>query len=166
MAKDKEAVLIVIDGVDGAGKGTQIDLLKQALSGEPFIFTREPGGTPYAEAIRTLIFDPQAEDASPLVRLLLFFAAREEHLTRRILPELARGTHVVSDRFDSSTFALQLYGEEVQRFRDLFFTLRKSVVSVEPRYLILDLPAEDRVLHPIMKLQIPRTVQIKIEMKE
>jgi len=99
-------VFISFEGIDGAGKSTHIDALAQALRerGRSVVLTREPGGTPLAEKIRALALH---EPMDALTEALLMFAARRDHLTRVIVPALARGDVVLCDRFTDATFAYQ-----------------------------------------------------------
>lgn len=141
------AKYVVFDGMDGSGKGTQIKML-QDLLGDLVVFTREPGGTPYAEKIRTLVRDdPMAAESTALNNLLLFFAAREELMHNLVMPTLGGGKHVFSDRGDSSTWAFQLYGERHRELKDIFKKLRTMMFLMQNRrppdlYVIFDLPAE------------------------
>ncbi|MBI2030573.1 dTMP kinase [Candidatus Kaiserbacteria bacterium] len=135
---------IVIDGMDGSGKGTQIKLLQERLKGHPVIFTREPGGTPKAEEIRKMILDKDGPTSNPLCDFFLFWAARASHIEDLIAPALQDGTHVISDRYDSSTYAFQIHGEESDSLLlDLFEKKREMLTSrYHPHaYIILDLPA-------------------------
>lgn len=105
---------VTIEGGEGAGKSTQVNLLAERLRerGIDVLVTREPGGTEGAEAIRNLIVDGAADRWRPLAELYLFLAAREDHLHRAILPALAAGSWVVSDRFaDSSRVYQGIAGE-------------------------------------------------------
>lgn len=100
---------IAIEGVDGAGKGVQSRLLLQALreSGVDALLTREPGGSPGAEAIRQLLVRGAADKWDAMTELLLVNAARRDHLRHTIWPALARGCWVLSDRYADSTRAFQ-----------------------------------------------------------
>ncbi|RGP40584.1 dTMP kinase [Altererythrobacter insulae] len=100
---------IALEGGEGAGKSTQARLLVDALEkrGLRTDLTREPGGTPGAEAIRALLLDPPGEGWGAEAEALLFAAARADHVARRILPALERGEWVVSDRFVDSSRAYQ-----------------------------------------------------------
>ena len=100
---------ITFEGIDGAGKSTQIDRLQALLveRGIEVVRTREPGGTPLAEKIRALLL---ADDMCTMSETLLFFAARAEHIARVIEPALARGAWVLSDRFTDATYAYQVGG--------------------------------------------------------
>lgn len=100
---------IALEGGEGAGKSTQARLLVDALEkrGLRTDITREPGGTPGAEAIRALLLDPPGEGWGAEAEALLFAAARADHVARRILPALERGDWVISDRFVDSSRAYQ-----------------------------------------------------------
>ena len=101
--------MIVIDGVDGAGKGVQTRRLQQSLlsSGIFCILTREPGGSPGAEQIRELLVNGDPDKWDSMTELLLMLAARKTHLRETILPALAQGKWVISDRFADSSRAFQ-----------------------------------------------------------
>lgn len=101
---------ITFEGIDGAGKSTQIDRLQTLVeaSGRVVCRTREPGGTPVGEKIRGILL---AEDMTPETETLLFFAARAEHAARKIRPALERGEWVISDRFTDATYAYQVGGK-------------------------------------------------------
>ena len=99
-------LFISFEGIDGAGKSTHIEavatLFRQA--GRGVVLTREPGGTPLSEQLRTLVLH---EPMDPLTEALLMFAARREHLVQVIEPALGRGEVVLCDRFTDATFAYQ-----------------------------------------------------------
>lgn len=141
----KNGRLIVLEGGDGAGKSSVIQHLKNSLPPENFWYTREPGGNITAEKIRGVILDTTSKEASPHTMLMLFWAARVEHLTNVIIPRLATGQHVVSDRFDASTFGYQIYGEEHYGLISRFSEMRKWYVNRKPHYIFLDVdPTEGR----------------------
>ena len=101
---------ITLEGGEGAGKSTQLQTVAACLTaaGIPFLTTREPGGTPRAEAIRGLLLSPgEAEPMASETELLLMFAARAQHVRQRIEPALAVGTWVLCDRFTDATRAYQ-----------------------------------------------------------
>lgn len=100
---------IAFEGGEGAGKSTQARLLAEALRarGQGVVVTREPGGTPGAEAIRALLLAPPGEGWGAQAEALLFAAARADHVARLIRPALARGEWVVCDRFVDSSRAYQ-----------------------------------------------------------
>jgi dTMP kinase len=99
-------LFLTLEGIDGAGKSSHIDALEALFKGQgrQVTRTREPGGTPLAETLRTLILT-QAMD--PLTESLLAFAARRDHIAQVIEPALARGEVVLCDRFTDATFAYQ-----------------------------------------------------------
>lgn len=96
---------ISFEGIDGSGKSTQCRLLADALrlAGREVVLTREPGGSPGAEEIRRLVLEGDPDRWSAETELLLFTAARRDHMERTILPALAAGKAVVCDRFADST---------------------------------------------------------------
>lgn len=100
---------ITLEGVDGAGKSTHIPYIADLLGkqGREVLVTREPGGTPLGEQLRELLLHHAMD---PGTETLLMFAARQEHLQQVIMPALARGAHVLSDRFTDATFAYQSGG--------------------------------------------------------
>ena len=103
---------ITFEGLDGAGKTTHIEATAELLrrAGKSVLVTREPGGTPLAEKIRTLLLGEPMDLAS---ETLLMFAARQSHLAEQVLPALERGDWVVCDRFTDATFAYQGGGRGV-----------------------------------------------------
>jgi dTMP kinase len=135
---------IVFEGGEGAGKSTQVQRLAEALRarGEDVVTTREPGGSPGAEAIRSLLVSGDAERWSPQTEALLINAARADHLDRTIRPALAKGQWVICDRFADSTMAYQGYGMGLERA--WLEELRRRVVGkTEPGLtLVFDLPVE------------------------
>jgi dTMP kinase len=113
--KRVRGLFIVFDGIDGCGKSTQLAQAEKKLreDGFPVITTREPGGTDIAEMIRSVIL---AHDSGAMVNeceLLLYAAARAQHVRQKVLPALERGAIVLCDRFDTATFAYQGFGRGV-----------------------------------------------------
>jgi dTMP kinase len=104
---------ITLEGGEGAGKSTQAERLGEYLRGRglPVVLTREPGGTPSAEAIRAMLVTGAGDKWKPATEVLLHYAARNEHVERKIKPALAEGKWVVCDRFADSTMAYQGYGQ-------------------------------------------------------
>jgi dTMP kinase len=102
-------LFVTFEGVEGCGKSTQLKLLKTALEaeGHNVSATREPGGTPIAESIRELLLDPDNAEMGPATELLLYHAARAQHVHEKIAPALAEGQVVLCDRFADSTTAYQ-----------------------------------------------------------
>jgi len=136
---------ITFEGPEGAGKSSQIRMLAEALraSGREVVTTREPGGTPLAEAIRNVVKGHRGDEAvHPVTELLLMEAARSQHVSQVISPALAAGRVVLCDRFFDSTTAYQGGGrgldrEMVERLNAL------GTLGVKPDLtLLLDLPPE------------------------
>jgi dTMP kinase len=100
---------ITIDGLEGAGKSTQIDFIKKYLSdrNRDVFLTREPGGTDLGERLRVLLLDKNIDAMNPDTELLLMFAARNEHVKKVIVPKLEQGVWVISDRFTDASYAYQ-----------------------------------------------------------
>ena len=112
----KKGAFIVIEGIDGSGKTTQVELLKAFLSerGHRVLVTRDPGSTDLGEKLReVLLFSRQAID--PVAETLMYAAARAQHVSERIIPALRREMMVVSDRFSGSMYAYQGWGKGVDR---------------------------------------------------
>ncbi len=135
---------ISFEGGEGAGKTTQIRRLAQRLSTlvAEVVVTREPGGSPGAEALRDLLVRGEADRWSPISETLILYAAREDHLERLIRPALARGAWVLSDRFIDSTQAYQGAGGGTSS--GFIAALEQAVVgATRPDLtLILDLPVD------------------------
>ena len=135
---------ITLEGGEGAGKSVQARRLKERLAalGLAVVGTREPGGSPGAEALREAILSGFAADFSPAGQALLFAAARTDHLERTILPALDRGAWVVCDRFANSTRAYQ--GAAGNLPEAFIASLERLTVgaNLPDLTLILDIPAE------------------------
>jgi len=108
-SQPNNAELIVLEGVDGAGKGVQSRMLLSAMkaAGLDAILTREPGGSPGAEEIRRLIVEGEPNRWDDMTELLLIYAARRSHVMDTIKPALKQGTWIISDRFADSSRAFQ-----------------------------------------------------------
>ncbi len=136
---------IVRDGVDGAGKSTQLERLAAALrdAGEDVVVTVEPGGTPVGEAVRALLLSPDHREMTPLTEALLFCASRAQHVAQVIRPALAAGKVVLCDRYSAATFAYQGHAGEVGV--ELVGTLDAAATGglVPDMTIILDLSPED-----------------------
>lgn len=137
---------IVLDGLDGSGKGTQVTLLQERLSreGVKVHFTREPGGAKFSEDIRAVIKSPRGATADTATIFLLFWAARNEWMKKDVIPALGQGTPVFTDRGDSSTFAYQVSAEQHPELEDWCFEMRERVFgNIKPScYIFLDVPPE------------------------
>lgn len=132
--------LLTIEGGEGAGKSTVLSALRDALLADGFevVSTREPGGTPLAERIRGLLLDAGDEPVHADTELLLMFAARAQHVRQVVLPALARGAWVISDRFTDSSYAYQGAGRGLDE--GYIAALEQQAVGIEPGLtLLLDL---------------------------
>ena len=143
MAKQR-VLFITIEGVEGVGKSTNLEVLKTFLRehGVKHIQTREPGGTLIAEQIRDLLLSKQSEPFDPTAELLLIFAARAQHLNQLIAPTLDSGKCVLCDRFTDATYAYQGAGRKLDT--SLIARLEELVQkSLRPDLtIILDLDPE------------------------
>jgi dTMP kinase len=132
---------ITFEGIDGAGKSTQIRVVADTLRarGIELVITREPGGTPLAESLRTLVLNEPMDAAT---ETLLLFAARSDHLERVLRPALAAGRWVLCDRFTDATYAYQAGGRGVPAER--IATLEQWVhPDLQPDLtLLFDVPPE------------------------
>jgi len=136
---------ITFEGGEGAGKSTQVVRLVERLRalGLEALATREPGGTPNAEALRKVLLEGLVEKLSPASEAMIFSAARIDHLDKLIRPALMRGAYVICDRFADSTRAYQ-GGALSETFIDQLETL--AVGDTKPHLtFILDLPAEEGI---------------------
>ncbi|MDB5665180.1 dTMP kinase [Cypionkella sp.] len=130
-------VFVSFEGIDGSGKSTQARLLADALRtrGLTVCLTREPGGSPGAEEIRRLVLEGDCDRWSTETELLLFTAARRDHLEKTIRPALARGEVVISDRFADSSRIYQ--GLTRGDLRDTVDKLHALMIGVEPDLTVL-----------------------------
>ncbi|NVK61830.1 MAG: dTMP kinase [Rhodobacteraceae bacterium] len=130
-------LFISFEGIDGSGKSTQARLLAEQLRGDghEVVLTREPGGSPGAEEIRALVLQGDPDRWSAETELLLFTAARRDHLERTIQPALARGATVICDRFADSTRMYQ--GLSRGDLRAAVDALHERMIGVEPDVTIL-----------------------------
>jgi dTMP kinase len=162
----KRGKFITLEGGEAAGKSTQAKRLAERLerAGVAVVVTREPGGTPVGEDVRELIMKDRPTD--PMTELLLFAAARAEHVTSIIRPALDEGTWVISDRFIDSTRVYQgkLYGLEPE------FITQLERYTVAPDYpdltLILDLPASAAIQRAQLRGTLSRYDAERIETHE
>ena len=157
---------ISIEGVEGAGKSTQVSFIQDYLTslGKIVVVTREPGGTELSEKIRHLLLEPSSNSMANDTELLLMFASRAEHVSQVINPALHRGDWVLCDRFLDATYAYQGGGRGIERQRIqqiADWTLRGLIPDLT---LLFDLPVElglERVLK--RKEDMDRFEQEKID---
>ncbi len=134
---------VTLEGIDGAGKTIQTKLLAERLASEgvPIVVTREPGGGKGGDRIRKLLTGKSTGSYSPETEILLFTAARRNHLDKLIGPALNEGKLVICDRFADSTRIYQ--GFERPQMRSLIDQLHDSVIGIDPDMtFILDLPVD------------------------
>ena len=135
---------LTIEGVDGAGKSTQVPRIEDYLRrrGVRTLVTREPGGTPLGESLRSVLLDVRHSGMSPAAELLIMFAARAEHLDKVISPALADGGWVLCERFTDATYAYQGGGRSIDPAR---IAALEGTVQGDLRpdlVLVLDVPVE------------------------
>ncbi len=135
-SQQQQGLFITFEGIDGAGKSSHIKSVEQLFNdaGRTVTLTREPGGTPLAEKLRTMVLN---DPMDPMTEALLMFAARRDHLQQVIEPALARGEVVICDRFTDSTFAYQGGGRGFDM--DVLRTL-EAMVQMRPGIGLLRQP--------------------------
>jgi len=137
-------LFITFEGIEGCGKSTQTALLKQRIEaeGRKVVVTREPGGTAVGEKIRDILLDPINSEIKNVTELLLYAAARAQHIDQIIRPSLASGAIVICDRFADSTTAYQGAGRAIERL----FIKQAHEIAVRDTWpdltILMDLPAE------------------------
>jgi len=146
---------ITFEGVEGCGKTTQIRLLAEALrqKGKGVVLTREPGGCPIADKIRHILLDAENSALTPLAELLLYAAARAQHIAEVIAPALDSGAVVLCDRFTDATVAYQGYGraldlQQITRLNDMVASEYKPDLTI-----LLDCPAETGLKRALARIE-------------
>lgn len=159
---------ITFEGGEGGGKSTQVGMLTEALAaaGIRAIRTREPGGAPGAEDIRSLLVSGAVDRWSPMAEVLLNYAAREVHVAQTIRPALARGDWVICDRFADSTMAYQGYGGGIDPAR--IRAIHAAVLGdFKPDLtIILDLPVEEGLARAGKRLSEQPSAEDRFERME
>jgi dTMP kinase len=136
---------IVFEGGEGSGKDTQVDRLKERYANDDsFVFTREPGGTGMGEKIRSLLLSPDSKDMTVRTELLLFLAARAQLIEQVIRPALEARKTVISNRFELSTIAYQIYGRGRHMYLPFLLETGKFVTNncIPTAYILLDVTPE------------------------
>jgi dTMP kinase len=149
-------MLITFEGIDGAGKSTQVTKLKRHLQerGREVLALREPGGTPVAEEIRELLLESR-NDITPVGELLLFAASRAELVQHVIRPALESGADVILDRFFDSTTAYQGYGRGLDLAMLAEVNRIASCGLVPDMTFYLDLTPEDALMRKFSEKSLP-----------
>lgn len=157
------SLFITFEGVEGSGKTTQIRRLERYLTrkGIPCKVTREPGGAPISEKVRKILLDPDHQEIIPLSELLLYEAARAQHVKEVIEPLLKKGVMVLCDRFSDATIAYQGFGRKL----DLDLIKRLNHLSTQGRNpditFLLDCPSDLG-----LKRAVHRNQQLRKEKEE
>ncbi len=159
---------ITLEGIEGCGKTTQLQLLARRLSdeGHQVTVTREPGGCPIADQIRNILLSADNKEMRPLTELLLYAAARAQHVSEVVAPALETGGIVLCDRFTDATVTYQGYGRGLDI--DVIDQLnRLATCGLRPDMtLLLDCPAETglkRALARINSTDGPREDRFELE---
>ena len=127
---------IAIEGGEGSGKSSVLKAVLKELKDFPVVVTREPGGSPYGEVIREIALKHElAKQASSETMLCLMFASRFDHCQNKIKPLLESGTTVISDRFDASSYAYNVWAQSGGKLEELFWALRKELSILPDLYI-------------------------------
>lgn len=144
MSKNKTK-FIIIEGGEGSGKSSMLVKLKEKL-GDTILTTREHGGTPYAEVIReATIKNPLAKGTPAETTLCLMFAARYDNVINMISPSLKKGTPVITDRFDASSYAYQVHAQSKGKLEKLFWNLRGQLSIKPDLYIFFDVDPKEGI---------------------
>ncbi len=157
-------LLIAFEGIEGSGKTTQARLLYNFFKQKSLqcIFTREPGGTDIGERIREILLDVKHKNMHPKTELLLYLASRAQHTYEKILPELQKGTIIITDRYALSSMAYQGVARDLS-FRVVSRLNKFATANLKPDLTILvDVPV-DIGLGRMGKRDLDRLEQEKIE---
>lgn len=140
-------LFITFEGPDGAGKTTQIQRLGQALEAQGYriLMTREPGGTRISDHIRSLLLDPNNQEMADQAEVLLYAAARAQHVHERIIPALEAGSIVLCDRFIDASMAYQAYGLGIDHHKVRMINDFASSSLVPNRTYMLDISIDTSI---------------------
>ena len=156
-----EGIFITMEGPDGSGKTTQIDLLKKYLEhrGYDIVIAREPGGTTIGEAIREIILNPDYKEMGHMTELLLYASARAQLVNQVIKPALAEGKAVICDRFVESSAVYQGIGRGLG-VATVYVIISFALGDVKPKLTIfMDLDAEDGIKRKKKQAELDRMEQ-------
>lgn len=133
---------ICLEGGDGSGKTTMIDKLRHEFP--DIVYTQDPGGTPFGEKVRNLVLSDDTSGIDSKTEMLLFHAARAELVSEVILPALRAGKTVVSNRFELSSIAYQIYGREKPELMPMLRSISETILEgcIPDVCILLDAPPE------------------------
>lgn len=159
-----KGLFITFEGIEGSGKSTQAQLLKEYLvsEGRKVFLTREPGGPKISEQIREILLSNENKEMSPETELLLYLAARSQHTSECIIPALNRGEFVICDRYIDSTLAYQGIARELN-LGTVIDINEFATYGLKPDLtFILDLPT-DLLIYRLLKKRLDRIESESIE---
>lgn len=152
---------ITFEGIEGCGKSTQVRRAAERLTtaGYEVVVTREPGGCPIADAIRAILLDARNSAMVPMAELLLYAAARAQHVSEVIEPALNAGKIVLCDRFTDSTLSYQGFGRQLDR--ELIFHLNSLAAGdIRPNLtVLLDCPVETGLARAMARINASSTAR-------
>lgn len=164
MADNKKGIFITMEGSDGSGKTTQINLLSEFLKKNNYdvIITREPGGTNISEAVREILLNPEFKEMDPTTELLLYTAARAQLMAQVIRPALEAGKAVISDRFIDSALVYQGIARGLGV--DNVYNVNQYAVQgcMPDMTFLLDLTAEEGIKRKKNQKELDRMEQEKL----
>ena len=141
----KKPKFIALEGGEGSGKSSLMMVLKEQL-GDAIVITREPGGSPYAELIRTAALKtPLAKDAPTETTLCLMFGARFDNVKNLVAPALQAGVPVITDRFDASSYTYQVHSQSGGVLDPLFWSLRTQLSVIPDLYVFFDVDPKEGI---------------------
>jgi len=160
----KKGLFITFEGIEGSGKSTQAQLLKEYLvsEGRKVFLTREPGGPKISEQIREILLSNENKEMSPETELLLYLAARSQHTSECIIPALNRGEFVICDRYIDSTLAYQGIARELNLGAVIDINEFATYGLKPDLTFILDLPT-DLLIYRLLKKRLDRIESESIE---
>ena len=139
---DGKGEFIVFEGPDGAGKSKAIEFIKKefAFMGIPAIFSREPGGTPYAEAVRKELQSKKNSNVSIMADIFGYATCRADHVDKVIKPNIDKGETVICDRYFGSTYAYQIYARGREGYESAFNAITEFAINgcVPDMWILLD----------------------------
>ena len=163
-----KGLFITFEGIDGCGKSTQLNLLKDEFTkqGIDFIEVREPGGTAVGEKIRTILLDKANDSMTRMAELLLFEAARAQITEEVIIPALNKGINVICDRFYDSTTAYQGYANKMGTDLTDFLNLKATNETYPDITILLDIDPQTAYARRAQRGEEDRIEKLGLEYQE